>query len=230
MVGQSRGLAGRAQVGMVGGHEHDLAVELAALPTPQELVQAVVLTGDEHRDAGQPAHVMQPPGHLERARHRLLEAAGNRRLRARGGHERHPQEERPVRGVRGVLVRALDVRAGVRQEARDRRDDADPVATGDDQAHPHRRGVHLELRATAPRCSRMLTIAPAYALRGCLNAPRAPLVVAADRRGGAVLPSHGAGTGAASGRGTGGRAMALPMPSASSPRSVRRSPSAHAEH
>jgi hypothetical protein len=124
-------------VGMVGDHERDLAVQLAAPPAPEEIEQAVVLARDEHRDALGAPRVVQAPLHREGLGHRVRE--GLREVLAeRVGGEGHAHEERAALGIGRVLVGGDDVGVARGQEARDRRDDAVAVRAGDQQAGFHR--------------------------------------------------------------------------------------------
>ncbi len=51
--------------GWVGDDLHDLNRQLAAPPSPQQVEQAVVVAGDEHRDGGRHRHVPHPERHAE---------------------------------------------------------------------------------------------------------------------------------------------------------------------
>ena len=53
---------------MVGDHRHDVRVELAAAPAPEQVEQAVVVAGDEDRDAPALAPPADLPVHLEALR------------------------------------------------------------------------------------------------------------------------------------------------------------------
>ena len=116
-------------VAVVGQHEPDVGVELAAAPAPQQVEQAVVLARDEDRDALAIGRVGDRPLHRER----LGDLRRERPLQLGAAEvepvevERHAHEERPAGRVGRVLVGVEDVRAVLEQEARDGRDDARPV-------------------------------------------------------------------------------------------------------
>ncbi len=73
--GDSRGERLGLDVGVVGDHRHDLRVQLTTTPTPQQVQQAMVMAGDEDRDALALAPPANSPVHLK--------APGDLRLEAR---------------------------------------------------------------------------------------------------------------------------------------------------
>ena len=73
LVARAEALDVGGVVGMVGDHQRDLAVQLAAPPAPQQVEQAVVLARDEHGDALGPPRVVQAPLHREALGHRVRE-------------------------------------------------------------------------------------------------------------------------------------------------------------
>jgi len=125
-----------AEVGVVGDHDADVGVlELPAPDAPEQVEQAVVLAGDHQRDALRGRGRMQPPAELQRTGH-LAGERGAQRVQARLKlleAEDHAQEEAPGLGIRGVLVGLDDVRALLKEEARDGGDDARAVGAHDDE-------------------------------------------------------------------------------------------------
>ncbi len=83
-----------AQIGVVGRHEHDVPVELGALPAVQQVHEAVVVAGHEHRDALALAGVPQPPGHVEAVGDAEAEPLGEALAPFARERELHPEEER----------------------------------------------------------------------------------------------------------------------------------------
>jgi len=96
----------------------------------------MVVARSQQPDALALARVGEAPPHFERAadalRERALELLSA--MAEPFDAELHAHEERAALGVRGVLVRAEDVRVALEQEPRDRGDDPVPVGTRDEQA------------------------------------------------------------------------------------------------
>ena len=134
VVGDAEQLHVVAQVRVVRRHQHDLALQLAALPAPEHVLEAVVVAGHEHGDALALARVPEAIAHVEAVGHLRGEA-----LRQRIGgvrhRELHPQVELAALGVRAVLVGLDDVRARLVQEAGHRAHDPGPVGAPHEQPH-----------------------------------------------------------------------------------------------
>ena len=127
---------------MVGDHEADVEVQLAAPRAPQEVQQAVVVAADHDRHALGHAGVGERPLHAETAADLRGEASLDllaRRRQARAMKD-HPQEEHAALGIGRVLAGLDDVRAELVQEARHGGDDPGPVGAGHQQP-AHVRGA-----------------------------------------------------------------------------------------
>jgi hypothetical protein len=129
------------QVRVVGDHQADVEVELAAAPAPHEVEQRVVVARDHHRHALRASRVVEAPRHVERAPDLIGELAlelvqGGRQA---AGVEHHSQEERAALGVGRVLVGLGDVGPALEEESRHRGDDAGAVLAPHQQAP----GIHV---------------------------------------------------------------------------------------
>ena len=118
---------------MVGDDQRDVAVELAPAPAPEQVEQAVVGLGDHQRDPLALPGRGQAPLHPEAPRD-LVEALLETGERVAGDLELDPHEELSALRIGGVLVRGGDVRALLREQLRDRRDDPRPVGARDQQS------------------------------------------------------------------------------------------------
>ena len=148
LVARAEALDVRRVVGMVGDHQRDLAVQLAAPAAPEQVQQAVVLARDEHADALGAPRVVQAPLHHKAVGHRVRERP-REVLAERLDGEGHAHEERAALRIGGVLIGGDDVGVAGGEEPRDRRDDAVPVGAGDEQPRFHRAKT-MGARCSAP--------------------------------------------------------------------------------
>jgi hypothetical protein len=139
------------QLGVVGHHERDLRVQLAATLAPQQLGQAVVVAGDQDRHPLAPLGVREAPVAAERLPHR----GGELRFQRAGPclepveAELEPHEELTAVRVGGVLVGLQDVRPVIAQERRHLRDDPRPVGARDQQPPD---ALHADARSRSIIC------------------------------------------------------------------------------
>ena len=155
MEGDAVGLDLGGEVGVVGDHQGNLGVQLARLPPPEQVDQAMPLLRDQDRHPLGPVGEADPPVHPVLARQRgergiELVAAQAETLAL----DLHPHEERAVGAVAHMLVGAQDVPVVQGDEAGDRGDHAPVVGAVDQETDvvAHVKSGYL-LDATLSVCS-----------------------------------------------------------------------------
>ena len=155
---------------MVGDHQGDLGVELAGLPAPEEVEQAVGVLRDEDGHATGSIGVADPPVHPVLAGQR---AEGGVELVAAQAEalalDLHPHEEPAARRVADVLVGVDDVPIMQRDEIGDRRDHAPMVGAVDQQPDVV---AHGQARASVTRWASRGQVTPPDSAR--LRKPASP--------------------------------------------------------
>ena len=146
VVGERETLDLALEVGVVGDDHHDLPLELAAPPAPQQVVEAVVIPGDHHHDALALDGVPDAPGHAKGLGDGESEALAQPAATLRRERELDAHEEDPTLRVGRVLVRAHDVGPVVEQELRDGGHYPRAVGAGNKQPHRAWRTVVRRIR------------------------------------------------------------------------------------
>jgi hypothetical protein len=139
---------------VVGDHERNVAGELPPAVTEHQIVQAVIVAGDEDGDPLGLLRVEQPVLHLEALTH-LGDGARKRAAIAHqpGKIETNALEEHPRDRVR-VLVGIQDVRAMAVEDLRERRHDTPPIGARDEQRGELGGVAHLPVGTLPPRQAR----------------------------------------------------------------------------
>ena len=122
------------QVGVVGDHQRDLGIQLARLPPPEQVDQAMPLLRDQDRHALGAVGEADPPVHPVLTRQRGKRGVELVPAQAEAlALDLHPHEERAVRRIAHILVGAQDVAIMQGDEAGDRRDQTLVIRTVDQQ-------------------------------------------------------------------------------------------------
>ena len=125
MEGDAVSLDLRCQVGVVGDHQRNLGIQLARLPAPEQVDQAMPVLRDQDRHALGAVGEADPPVHPVLARQRGERGVELVPAQAEAlALDLHPHEERAARWIAHMLVGAKDIAVVQGDEAGDRRDQA----------------------------------------------------------------------------------------------------------